>query len=250
VTAVAGSRVSVWRQPRNVGAPVNFSTCVQQSTGRWVHILHSDDVVLPGFYAAYRDRIEAQPCVMAASRTFHVDDDEAVLGLSPELVTDGGVLFDAAATIARDHPLNFVAVVVARSAYELLGGFDPALVHANDWEMWHRIARHGPVAIVDEPLALYRHHADSDTNRLRRSTAYLDDVERAIEIIAERFDDPADGRTFRTHARRWWSEIALDVASGAAGDGDRRAALANAGRAIRLDPRWSTARTSWRRLTT
>src|SRR5262249_55421942 len=50
VNRVAGSRVTVWRHGRNVGAPVNFTTCVQQAAGRWVHILHSDDVVLPGFY--------------------------------------------------------------------------------------------------------------------------------------------------------------------------------------------------------
>jgi hypothetical protein len=122
------------------------------------------------------------------------------------------------------------------------------LVHANDWEMWHRVARHGPVAFVAEPLASYRHHADSDTTRLRRSTAHLDDVERAIEIIAERFDDPGDGRAFRRQARRGWSAIALEVAVAAHGDGAWRAATAHAARAVRLDPRWSTARTARRSL--
>lgn len=189
VARVAGARVSVWHQPRNVGAPVNFTTCVQQAVGHWVHILHSDDLVLPGFYAAYQERIAHDPCMMVASRTWFVDDDEQKLGLSRELPPHTGVLPDAMATIANLHPFNFVAVVVARTAYEQLGGFDPALVHANDLEMWTRLAAHGPVGIVDEPLAMYRRHPDSDTNRLRRSTIYLDDVTRAIDIVAERFPD-------------------------------------------------------------
>jgi len=246
VREVAGGRVSVWRQPRNVGAPTNFTTCVQQAVGRWVHILHDDDIVLPGFYAAYRHRIEQQPCTMVVGRSFHVDDDEQTIAVSPEVAVEGGYLVDAPLVVARDHPFNFVAVVVARDAYESAGGFDPELVHANDWEMWARLAMLGPVGVVAEPLARYRHHADSDTNRLRRSTAHLDDVLRAIDIIAERFEDPRAGRRFRREARLRWSGIALDVAEQARAAGDPRAARANAWASARLDPRPAHARRAWR----
>ena len=40
------------------------------------------------------------------------------------------------------------SVLVRRNAYERVGGFDPTLVHAADWEMWTRLAAFGPVAIV------------------------------------------------------------------------------------------------------
>ena len=246
VHRIGGGRVSVWRQPRNVGAATNFTTCVQQATGHWVHILHSDDLVLPGFYDAYRRRIERQPCVMAASRTFHVDDDETVLGLSPEVPVRDGLLVEPVASIATLHPFNFVSVVVARAAYEAVGGFDPALVHANDWEMWTRLAAHGPVAVVDEPLAQYRHHGDSDTTRLAGSAADVGDIAHAIEIIAERFEDPADGRAFRHDARRRWSGLALEAAGTAAREGRSRSARANARWAVRLDPRPVTLRAGWR----
>jgi GT2 family glycosyltransferase len=247
VADVAGPRVSVWRQGRNVGAPTNFTTCVQQAVGHWVHILHSDDLVRPGFYGRYRERIEASPgCVMVGGRSFNVDDDEQITGSSPEAVTDGGWLVDPMATIAADHPFNFVSVVVARSAYELLGGFDPALVHANDWEMWTRLAAVGPVAVVAEPLSMYRRHAESDTNRLQRSTAYLHDLVAAVDIIAERFDDPAEGRRFRRAARARWSAMALEVAASANARGERRNAWANASRAVQLRPDVATLRAAAR----
>ncbi len=243
VRAVAGNRVEVWRQPRNVGASVNFTTCVQQATGLWVHVLHSDDVVCPDFYPRYRDQIEAHPCVMAAGRSRVVDDDERELGVSPAVATADGLLTDAFSTIAREHPFNFVSVVVARATYEQVGGFDPLLEHANDWEMWTRIAATGPVAIVDDPLSMYRRHDDSDTARLQGSSAaYLDDVLRAIEIIAERHEDLGDGASFRREARRRWSAIAMTVGEQARAGGNHRLGWVNAWRAAWLDPRPVTLR--------
>jgi glycosyltransferase involved in cell wall biosynthesis len=242
VSQLAGDRVAVWRQPRNVGAPTNFTTCVQQAVGHWVHVLHSDDLVLPGFYEAYDRVIDRHACAMVAGRGYVVDDDEQVLGVSPDIEADDGLLLQPLTTIARDHPFHFAAVVVARETYEQLGGFDPDLVHANDWEMWTRIAAFGLVGVVDEPLALYRRHDDSDTTRLRRSTRYLRDVLAASEIIAERFDAPGDRRSFRREVRRMWSAIALEVGTQALSDGARRNGWANLWRSVALDPRLATWR--------
>lgn len=247
VDRVAGSRVSVWRQPRRVGAPANFTMCVQQAVGQWVHILHSDDLVLPGFYERYRQRIEeveaaAGSCAMAAGRCYLVDDDETIHGERGGAATDRGMLVDPVRTLAVHHPFSFVSIVVARASYETLGGFDPALVHANDWEMWTRVAALGPVAVIDEPLSMYRQHANSDTTRLRRSTAYLNDTLAAVDIIAERFDDPREGQAFRRTARQQWSARALKVATTARERGEWANAVANTCRAVELHPAPPTVR--------
>lgn len=236
VRRVAGDRVQVWRQPTNVGAPASFTTCVRRSNGRWVHVLHADDVVLPGFYAAYRERIEAQdePPVMVVGRSLFVDEDERVLHESPPVITDEDRVVNPEVAIAAQHPFAFASVVVARSAYERLGGFDPALVHANDWEMWARVAATGRVVIVDRPLSLYRQHADSDTNRLRRSTAYLDDTLVAVDVITARIDDRSLGDELRRANRRRLGSLALSVARQAWREGDRANAARNAWRGVRL----------------
>ena len=49
VKDIGGGRVSCYRQPRHVDFQENWTTCIQRSRGRWVHILHDDDMVLPGF---------------------------------------------------------------------------------------------------------------------------------------------------------------------------------------------------------
>lgn len=63
---------------------------------------------------------------------------------------------------ARRNEVAIHAVVVNRAPVEAVGGFDPALVTCEDWDLWQRLARLGvrftPVA---RPLALYRIRKDS-----------------------------------------------------------------------------------------
>jgi len=235
VRRVAGSRVGYFRHPIRVGASANFTTCIRRSLGHWVHILHSDDLVRPGFYDRYRERIEACPDVlMVGARTVFVDAEVRDLGLAEPVVTDRGYLQDPVFTLAVVRPLQFVSVVVVRLTYEQVGGFHPGLIHANDWEMWTRVASHGPVGWVDESLGLYRIHGDSDTNRMHRSTAYVDDCLKAADAVAARFDYPA--RFWIRHAaRKSVCEYALHVGSTLLERGELRLVAANAVRAVRID---------------
>jgi glycosyltransferase involved in cell wall biosynthesis len=49
VREVAGERVAFYRNPRSLGAAGNFNQCIAHTRGRWIHILHGDDAVRPGF---------------------------------------------------------------------------------------------------------------------------------------------------------------------------------------------------------
>ena len=48
--AAGAARVEFHEQPSNVGLAGNWNTCIKRSRGLWVHILHQDDLILPGFY--------------------------------------------------------------------------------------------------------------------------------------------------------------------------------------------------------
>jgi glycosyltransferase involved in cell wall biosynthesis len=237
VQRIGRGRVGYFRQPRNFGASGNFTTCVRRSAGEWVHVLHSDDMVMPGYYERYRQQIEACPAArMVAAQTINTDASERYIGVTQPVETNDGYMRDPAFVIAKTNPLRCVSVVIARDAYEHAGGFHPDLAHANDWEMWTRMASLGPVAWVDEPLGLYRSHPDSDTNRLHRSMAYLDDCLAATEVIAGHFDDPDRRRQARLAARRSVSDYALGVGLGLVVEGWFRLGVTNAARAVRIDP--------------
>ena len=71
VRELGKGRVQFHRQEKNVGPTPNFNTCLKRSRGYWVHILHGDDFVLPGFYAKLSRMIARHSQVaLASSRVF------------------------------------------------------------------------------------------------------------------------------------------------------------------------------------
>ena len=138
----------------NLGAADNFTECVRRATGTWVHILHADDAVRPDFYDTYGALIERRPgCAAVSGQVVWVDEHDRWFGVSPLVPVDGDLMRHPTVTIAAHHPCNFASTVVARSAFEQVGGFDARFAHTNDWEMWTRVSTVGPVGWVGEPHA-------------------------------------------------------------------------------------------------
>src|SRR4029450_1568238 len=54
VHRIAGDRVAVHRERKNNGLAGIWNRCIERACGEWVHILHQDDIVLPGFYEHLR----------------------------------------------------------------------------------------------------------------------------------------------------------------------------------------------------
>src|SRR5688572_711170 len=50
VDQIGQGKVSYFRQPKNKGSLRNFETCINRARGHYIHILHGDDFVKPGFY--------------------------------------------------------------------------------------------------------------------------------------------------------------------------------------------------------
>src|ERR1035441_1558771 len=55
VKSIAGARVQISRTPKNLGLAGCWNTCIERARGQWVHLLHHDDYVLPGFYAQLKE---------------------------------------------------------------------------------------------------------------------------------------------------------------------------------------------------
>ena len=183
VRSLGKGRVSFFRQPRNVGISSNFTTCVRRAHGSLVHILHSDDTVLPGFYSRMQEAFNGEPSLGAAfCRHIYMDEDGHWQFLSLLERRAPGVLVDWLEHLAVSQRIQAPAIVVRRKVYEELGGFHPDLFHAGDWDMWKRVVAHYPVWYEPSPLACYRVHASSDTSRLNRSGGNYANTRKAIEV--------------------------------------------------------------------
>mgnify|MGYP001344923410 CR=1 FL=1 len=203
VREMGGGRVLLHRQPRNVGMAGNFNECIRRARGRWVHILHADDTVRPGFYDHLHRAIESNPGVAGAlCRTIYMDADSQWTGLSELEGRSSGLLDEGfAGRQLLDQRVQFASIVVARETYERLGGFRGTLAHCMDWDMWKRIATYGTLCYVPEPLACYRLHPSSDSSRLMRSGANVDDERRSIRVSCAELPLPDPARMRRAAYR-------------------------------------------------
>jgi len=212
VHRVADDRVAVHREPANNGLAGIWNRCIERARGEWVHILHQDDVVLPGFYDHLYRGISCNPHVGMAFCRFAISDanghwtELGPLESSTPCVLDGWL--ERVATGCR---VQCPAVVVRRSTYERLGGFRADLISVLDIEMWVRIAANASVFYEPQILALFRRHGDNQSVMDERTGANMQDMARAIEIWKDYL--PANSRTqLEEQGRRYWAGIALALA--------------------------------------
>ncbi len=187
VKAVCGSHVAFYRRPKNEGAVANFNACIQRSRGRLIHILHSDDYVLPGFYAEIERLAELYAEVaLLATRCFFVDENGIITGVTtrvPELEKGGR----SVNTLYYATSMQFPAVVIRREFYEAHGGYMPSLVHTCDREMWARAVSSEGGVISTNVLACYRESASNESAAVGRSGENVRDFLRLAEVFRKRY---------------------------------------------------------------
>ncbi|MDJ0688929.1 MAG: glycosyltransferase family 2 protein [Xenococcaceae cyanobacterium MO_188.B32] len=183
VEEVGKGRVAFYRQPQNVGIYANWNTCIARSRGHWVHILHDDDFVMPGFYRCLQESLEQESNVGAAfCRYAYINEEGERHFLSRLERKTPGILSNWIERIAVSQAIQCPSIVVKRKTYEQLGGFYLQLRWSNDWEMWKRIAINYPVWYEPQILASYRLHSSSESSQLTRSGANIVDIRNAINF--------------------------------------------------------------------
>lgn len=211
VNFVGQGRVTFSRNTQNLGLIGNWNACIRHSIGHWIHILHQDDIVLPGFYQSLQKGIDSEPSIGAVfSRHAFIDEDGHWKTLSALESKTAGILMDWLDRIAISQRLQFPSIVVKRSTYERVGGFCAEVHYAADWEMWKRIAAHFPVWYDPQILACYRMHSKSESSKLVCSGSDIADLRKAIEL-AEVYLPPANARKLSRQAREYYARFALNA---------------------------------------
>ena len=233
VRRVGGDRVSFFRQPRNLGLVGSWNCCIRRSVGEWVHVLHSDDMVFPGFYVTFKAALERRDDIGAAfCRWAIMDENEGRVWTSDLERPSPGVLADFMDKIGVSQRISTPSIVVRRSVYENLGGFRRELSSTADWEMWARVAAHYPIWYESQILAAWRVHSRSKTALVVKSVENVADDLRCLAVISPLL--PAKRvESMSRKARELISLRALNEASWACGEGDFTIALRQVREALR-----------------
>lgn len=177
--------IRYFRQRQNVGSLRNFETCINKASGLYIHLLHADDYVLPGFYEKMEKLLKDNPGAGAAFCQFQlVDNLGEQISVSGTHRDTPGILNDWLLNIARAQHIQYCSMVVKRDVYEHLGAFH-SVVYGEDWEMWVRIAAHYPVAFHPDILAAYRLQELSISGKAMAKGDNLKDLRWVIHHIQQ-----------------------------------------------------------------
>jgi glycosyltransferase involved in cell wall biosynthesis len=163
--AAADPRVKAFRNERNGGVGPTINRGIELSRAPLIGRLDADDMSTPDRFAKQIALLEANPhFVVVGCYASHINENDDVLSLS---ATGPASEDEFNGMRARGEPTMVFggSALFTRESFDLVGGFDPALVNAEDLDLFDRMSDYGPVVAVPEPLLLYRLHGTSNVRR-------------------------------------------------------------------------------------
>jgi glycosyltransferase involved in cell wall biosynthesis len=212
VATIGKGRVQYFRQSRNVGSLRNFNTCINRSRGNFIHLLHGDDRIRPGFYEQFDSLFKNHPQLGAAYCRFAYINSQGKFLVNHELERDtAGVLDNFVCQLAERQRIQYAAMVVKRETYEALGSFY-GVEYGEDWEMWIRIAAHYPIGYIPSVHAEYRKHLSSISGRSFLTGKNMRDLEWVMVQI-QRYVPEEKRHVISEFNKRFYGAYALRTAS-------------------------------------
>jgi glycosyltransferase involved in cell wall biosynthesis len=217
-----GSRVTLVRHEEPTGVSTARNDGIMRASGEWIAFLDDDDVWAPDKLTSQMAELERSGRLWVYSGMVATDVDLNILhGVRPdppEVIADE--------ILVRNRlPSGPSNVVVRRTALDEVGLFDRSLRYNADWDMWIRIARMGPPALVPRPLLAHVVHGSN------MPTEWMLAEVRTLE---RRYASLRDGRRIDRGAVYRWDAWARLVA------GHRWAAVRSYARALLASPLAST----------
>jgi GT2 family glycosyltransferase len=186
LAGIADPRLRVLSQPeRGVSRARNLG--VAAARAGLIAFLDSDDTWSPLFLERMCDALAQHPAAVLAYCGWQNVGLPAPRGepfTPPDYETP-----DKAATLLGGCRWPIHGCVTRAEAIKAVGGFDPALMIAEDYLLWMEVAVRGPIVRVPEVLAYYHHHGGPQATR-NRARAGLDTL-RAKHIFLARHPDIA-----------------------------------------------------------
>jgi len=168
----------------NPGASGSRNVGASASTAEFLAFLDDDDAWLPGYLEYALDTLahSGASAVITGLTRFRQDDTIQRI-VMPQRPTIEGRLYE------RNFGMTGSNIVIARAAFEQVGGFDPALPVFNDWDFLIRMIGAGvSYAVQANPLVEWREHGGDriSTPTLRRAAGIEAFIAKHAAAMPER----------------------------------------------------------------
>lgn len=170
VRSILDPRISLKVFPENLGGCVAANDCIRRSRGKYVAVLHSDDLFLPGKLAKQVAFLDENPGVGAvfAYPTF-IDANGKPLAEKDTYYRGTFRVGNRSREewlrhlFLRGNALCHPSVLIRKRCYDEVGIYNPALAQLPDMDMWIRVLKRFEIHVIEEPLVALR-ILDNDMN--------------------------------------------------------------------------------------
>ena len=182
---------------KNSGGSAGSNVAIEQAQGDYIGFLDDDDIIFPEHISMLVEALER-----AGAQVAHADTISAYLevGANGESCASGYV-------VALDHmvePTDFhvsdsigpMSVLMRTNVARQVGGFDPQMPHAHDWEFYLKVSRQHDFVHVPYVTGMYSIRNDSSNMMQYRGKGIADSMRRMMELF------PLEGRPLVDQARR------------------------------------------------
>lgn len=158
------SRIRVIAAERNGGPVIARNIAFAAARGRYVAGLDHDDLCRPERFARQVAYLDRHPDVVLAGTAAAALCDGQVTALPHPPVTTPALI---EWLLRIENPLVWSSVMMRADVARGLDPFTrPELVCAEDFDLYHRLARRGRIARLDDELVTYRQHRGGMSKRL------------------------------------------------------------------------------------
>ncbi len=167
-------KIRVVQNSTNLGQPKNTNKCVQNSTGKYLVILHSDDFLLPHFVEKLMPILESYPDVgMAVGERMETDETGIPRKIAPFYNTSCIISGEKQAKVFMMTSFLPCQVLLRRETFEKAGGVDERYIVNLDGLLWFKCSLVGDVGYIQRQVAVYRTHRENTTAQYNQSIGHM-----------------------------------------------------------------------------
>jgi glycosyltransferase involved in cell wall biosynthesis len=143
------------------GVSIARNRAVEVAQYSWIAVMDADDIALPYRLEKQIAAAVAQPDVVAwGAAVHHINSKGHILSVSrlgPPTKDAFYQQLQNGYVVGLNHP----TALLKKEVFDQVGGYSCQFQVAQDLEMFDRMADHGPILALPEPLVLYRVHLHS-----------------------------------------------------------------------------------------
>jgi glycosyltransferase involved in cell wall biosynthesis len=178
VYSIQDARIKVFSYP-NAGVSASRNRGISRATGEYISFIDADDLwTLDKLEAQFNALKENSEAAVAYSWTDWIDESSQLIASGVHQTASGNVYKKL---LLGDFIASGSNPLIRKQALVEVGGFDESLVHAEDWDLWLRLAVRYHFVAVESPQVLYRKSIHSASmNVVKMEAGSLKVIERAF----------------------------------------------------------------------